>query len=130
MLLDVVPYLFLSPRDKRINLNELVHGIPLHDLHILTGNTLFTTQSTDPCIETFEGTLQWFQFSNLAATMPTLYGVVEKVDALFLHHTLHFVIVWEKHFQLDSIRQVRLVDERYVSGKSRPVSSVKIRAPP
>ena len=111
MLLDIVPHLLLSPRNKWIDLDELVYLVPLHDLHVLAGDTLLTSQATDPGIEALEGTVERFELANLAATVATLYGVVEKVDAFFLHHTLHFVIVWEKHFQLDSIRQVRLVDE-------------------
>jgi len=130
MLLDVVPHLLFRPRNKWIDLDELVHLVPLYHLHVLPCHTLLSAQTAYPDIKTLESAGQRLQLAYLTATMATLYGVVEKVDAFFLHHTLHFVIVWEKHFQLDSIRQVRLVDELVRFRKSRPVSSVKIRVPP
>ena len=111
MFPDVVPHLLLSPRNERINLNELVHGIPFYYLHILARHTLLTTQAAYPRIQTFKGPLQRFQFSDLAAAMPAFYRVIEKVDTLLTHHTLYLVVVREKHFQLDAIRQVRLVDK-------------------
>ena len=111
MQLDIVPHLLFRPRNKWIDLDELVHLVPLDHLYVLVRHTLLSAQTAYPGIKALKSTSQRLQLAYLAATMPTLYGVVEKVDALFLHHTLHFVIVWEKHFQLDSIRQVRLVDE-------------------
>ena len=130
MLLDIVPHLLFRPRDEWIDLDELMHLVPLDHLYVLARHTLLSVQTSYPGIKALKGTSQRLQLAYLTATMATLYGVVEKVDAFFLHHTLHFVIVWEKHFQLDSIRQVRLVDELVRFRKSRPVSSVKIRVPP
>ena len=111
MLLDIVPDLLLRPRDERIDLDELVYLVPLHDLHVLAGDTLLTSQATDPGIEALEGTVERFELANLAATVATLYAVVEEVDALFAHHALHLAVVGEEHLYLYAVGQVGLVNE-------------------
>ena len=66
--LYIIPHLLFRPRDEGIHLDELVHLVPLYNLHILTGNALFTTQATYPYIKTLKGTLEGFELTNLAAT--------------------------------------------------------------
>ena len=55
VFLDIIPHLLFRPRDEGIHLDELVHLVPLYNLHILTGNALFTTQATYPYIKTLKG---------------------------------------------------------------------------
>ena len=111
MLLDIVPHLLFRPRDERIDLDELVYLVPLDHLHVLARHTLLSAQTSYPGIKAQKGTSQWLQLAYLTATMATLYGVVEEIDALFSYHALHLPVVGEKHFQLDLVCQVGLVDE-------------------
>ena len=54
MLLDVVPHLLFRPRNKWIDLDELVHLVPLYHLHVLPCHTLFSAQTAYPDIKTLE----------------------------------------------------------------------------
>ena len=43
--------------------------------------------------------------------MTALNRIIEEVDALFLHHLLHRLIVREEYFQVDAVGHVGLVDQ-------------------
>ena len=111
VFLDIIPHLLFRPRDEGIHLDELVHLVPLYNLHILTGNALFTTQATYPYIKTLKGTLEGFELTNLAATVTALNTIIEKVNTLFTHHPLHFMVVGEEHLYLYAVCHIRLFYE-------------------
>ena len=85
--------------------------IPFHHLHILSCHALLLSQSADPYIQSLHRPLQRFQLSHLTAAVSAFYRIIEEVDALFLHHLLHRLVVGEEHFQVDAIRQIGLVDQ-------------------
>lgn len=121
MLLDVVPHLLFRPRNKWIDLDELVHLVPLYHLHVLPCHTLFSAQTAYPDIKTLESAGQRLQLAYLAATMTTFYRVIKEIDALFSYHALHFTIVRKKHFQLNIVCQVGFVYQ-LVSLREKPTS--------
>lgn len=111
MLLYILLHILFAPVDERVHLNQVMNVVSFHYLHILAGYALLLSQSADPYIQSLHRPLQRFQFSYLAAAVSAFYRIIEEVDALFLHHLLHRLIVWEEHFQVDAIRHVGLVDE-------------------
>ena len=111
MLLYILLHILFAPVDERVHLNQVMNVVPFHYLHILAGYALLLSQSADPYVESLHRPLQRFQFSYLAAAVSAFYRIIEEVDALFLHHLLHRLVVREEHFQVDAIRHVGLVDE-------------------
>ena len=111
VLLYILLHILFAPVDERVYLNQVVDVVPFHHLHILAGYALLLSQSADPYVESLHRPLHGFQFSNLAAAVSAFYRIIEEVDALFLHHLLHRLVIWEEHFQIDAIRHVGLVDE-------------------
>ena len=109
--MDIFAYLLLGPVDERVNFHNVVLVIPFDELHVLSCDALLMTQAADPSIETFEGTLQWLEFTDGTAAVTTLYTVVEQVDAFLTHHALHLPVVGEEHFNLDVVSEVCAVDE-------------------
>ena len=111
MLLYILLHILFAPVDERVHLNQVMNVVPFHYLHILAGYALLLSQSADPYIQSLHCPLQRFQFSYLAAAVSAFYRIIEEVDALFLHHLLHSLVIREEHFQVDAVGHVGLVDE-------------------
>ena len=111
MLFYILLHILFAPVDERVHLNQVMNVVPFHYLHILAGYALLLSQSADPYVESLHRTLQRFQLSNLAAAVTALYRIIEEVDALFLYHLLHRLVVWKEYFQVDAVGHVGLVDQ-------------------
>ena len=111
VLLYILLHILFAPVDERVHLNQVVNVVPFHYLHILAGYALLLSQSADPYVESLHRPLQRFQLSYLAAAVSAFYRIIEEVDALFLHHLLHRLVVREEYFQVDAVGHVCLVDE-------------------
>lgn len=111
VLLYILLHILFAPVDERVHLNQVMNVVPFHYLHILAGYALLLSQSANPYIQSLHRPLQRFQFSNLAAAVSAFNRIIEEVDAFFLHHLLHRLIVWEEHFQVDAVGHVCLVDQ-------------------
>lgn len=117
MLMDIVPHLLLSPLDERIYLDKSVHVVPFHEVHVLTGHALLTSQSAHPHVESLHSPMQRFQLADLTTAMAALYRVIEKVDAFFSYHALYLVVVRKEYLYLNAILHVCAVDELIGLGK-------------
>ena len=111
MLSYILLHILFAPVDERVHLNQVMNVVPFHYLHILAGYALLLSQSANPYIQSLHRPLQRFQLSNLTAAVSAFYRIIEEVDAFFLHHLLHRLIVWKEYFQVDAIRHDGLVDE-------------------
>ena len=111
VLLYILLHILFAPVDERVHLNQVMNVVPFHYLHILAGYALLLSQSADPYIQSLHRPLQRFQLPYLAAAVSAFNRIIEEVDAFFLHHLLHRLIVWEEHFQVDAVGHVGLVDQ-------------------
>ena len=98
MLLDVVPHLLFRPRNKWIDLDELVHLVPLYHLHVLPCHTLLSAQSAYPGIKAPESTGQRLQETDIRespARFPFAHGLAADMELLrqfFLRHLSVFTM--------------------------------------
>ena len=68
-------------------------------------------QATYPDVQSLEGAPQRLQLADGTAAVAALNAVIEQVDAFFLHHLLHLMVVGEEDFYLYIICKVGAVDE-------------------
>lgn len=117
VLMNILPYLLLSPLDEWVDLDEPVHVVPFHEVHVLTSHALLSSQPAHPYVESLHSPMQWFQLADLTTAMAALYRVIEKVDAFFPYHALDLVVVRKEYLYLNAILHVCAVDELIGLGK-------------
>ena len=83
MLMDIVPHLLFGPFDERVHLDESVYVVPFHEVHVLAGHALLSSQSAHPHVESLHSSVQGLQLTDLTTAMTALHRVVEQVDVDF-----------------------------------------------
>ena len=81
ILPDVSPHVLFAPCYQGVHLDEMMHVVPFHGLHVVARHRLLPAQSANPDIQALESAAQRFQLADFAAAVAAFWAVVEKVDA-------------------------------------------------
>ncbi len=77
-LLGVGPDLFGAPERQRIDLDDAsVRGVDLQRFDLSAGRALSPTHAGNPAVQSFQGTLQWFDLANAAALFAVFKAVAK-----------------------------------------------------
>lgn len=113
----VIPHLFFAPVDKGVYLEQTVALVAFDKLHIAAGHGLAAAQAANPSVEPFEGTRERLKLAHLTTCVTLLNAIIKRVYAMGADEILQGFSLRAKHFHLDIVMQVGVVNQTVCLGE-------------